>query len=166
MRRLSLVCVLAALALPALSPAAGTALTPWQLSTRFKQATGDRLVVNRRASYAGHYTALDLGAATISKKARYGTFTVYVVTGSDVEAEVTDLLADGHTGLLGTPGPGTIHWESGTTIYGDRYWLAKRRYGANVVLWWIGSKPVKKTDVTWTRLHRALTRATAAPASS
>jgi hypothetical protein len=166
MRRLPLVCALAALTLPALCTAAGPSLTPWQLATRFKQATGDRLVVSPRASYAGHYTALDLGVATISKKARYGTFTVYVVTGPDVEAEVTDLLADGHTGLLGTPGPGNIHWESGRTLYGDRYWLAKRRYGHNVVLWWIGNRPVRKTDATWTRLHRALTKATAAPAPS
>jgi hypothetical protein len=45
-------------------------------------------------------------------------------------------------------------------VHGDRYWMAKRRYGANVVLWWIGSQPVRRTDATWQRLHRALTRAT------
>jgi hypothetical protein len=133
----------------------------WQVTTRFKQATGEKLVVNRKTSYPGHYAALDLGAQTIYKKARYGTFTVYVVSGGDVEAEVTDLLADGHTGVLGQPGAGSIYWESGRTIYGDRFWLAKRRYGANVVLWWIGAKPVRKTDASWTRLHRALVTATA-----
>jgi hypothetical protein len=135
----------------ALAHAAAPPLTTWQVTTRFKQATGQKLVVNRRMSYAGHYTALDLGAQTIFRKARYGTFTVYVVAGGDVEADVTDLLADGHTGVLGEPAAGSIYWESGTTVYGDRFWLAKRRYGANVVLWWIGSKPVKRTDATWAR---------------
>ena len=139
---------------------ASTSLTPWQVTTRFKQATGERLVADRKSSYPGHYTALDLGTPSIADKARYGTFTVYVVAGGDVEADVTDLLADGHTGVLGAPGAGGIYWESGRTIYGDRFWLAKRRYGANVVLWWIGEKPVRKTDVTWTRLHRALVRVT------
>jgi hypothetical protein len=38
--------------------------------------------------------------------------------------------------------------------------MAKRRYGGDVVLTWIGSKPVKKTDSTWARLHTALTKVT------
>ena len=145
--------------MPALVHAAGPTLTTWQVSTRFKQATGDKLVQSRKASYPGHYVAFDLGVVTIAKKAKYGTFTVYVVTDPDVETQVTDLLADGHTGVLGTPSAGNIHWESGRTIYGDRFWLAKRRYGANVVLWWIGSTPVRKTDATFRRLHAALTKA-------
>ena len=160
MRRL-LAIAFVALALPALVDAAAPSLTPWQVTTRFKQATGDKLVQNRKSSYPGSYTALDLGVATIAKKARYGTFTVYVVTDPDTEAQVTDLLEDGHTGVLGTPGLGNIYWESGRTIYGDRYWLAKRRYGTNLVLWWIGSQPVQKTDATFRRLHKALTKITA-----
>jgi hypothetical protein len=160
MRRLLVLSSAAALLAVVSAGAAGAPLTQWQVTTRFKQATGEKLVVNRKTSYAGHYVALDLGVQTIYKKARYGTFTVHVVAGGDIEADVTDLLADGHTGVLGQPGPGNIHWESGKTIYGDRFWLAKRRYGANVVLWWIGSQPVKKTDATWTRLHRALLRVT------
>jgi len=148
---------LVALLLPALVHAAGPSVTTWQVSTRFRHATGDKLVANRKSSYPGHYTALDLGAPTIAKQGRYGTFTVYVVTGVDVEADVTDLLADGHTGVLGAPATGSIYWESGRTIYGDRYWLAKRRYGRNVVVWWFGSTPVKKTDATFRRLHAALT---------
>jgi hypothetical protein len=140
--------------------AAAPKLTPFQVKMRLAKATGEKVVVSKRASYPRHYVALDFGVETFAKKARYGTFTVYVVTGSDVEAEITDLLADGHTGVLGKPGRGAIHWESGTTIHGDRFWLAKRRYGANVVLWWIGSKPVRKTDATWGRLHRALVKAT------
>ena len=158
MRRSLIICSLVLLALPALVAAAGPTLTPWQVTTRFKQATGDKLVVNRKSTYPGHYTALDLGAVTIAKKGRYGTFTVYVVGAGDVETDVTDLLADGHTGVLGTPSTGSIYWESGTTIYGDRFWLAKRRYGANVVLWWIGDQQVRKTDATFKRLHTALTR--------
>ena len=130
-------------------------LTAAQLTTRFKQSTGDRLLVNRNMSNAGHYTAYDAGVTTIARQGKYGTFTAYLVTGADVETEVADLLADGRTGVLGTPGPGKIYWEAGTTIRGDRYWLAKRRYGDNVVLWWIGSKPVNKTDRTFKRLHAA-----------
>jgi hypothetical protein len=159
MRRLLLCAVLLLLA-AGFVRAATPSLTAWQVTTRFKQATGDKLVQNRNASYAGHYTALDLGVPTIAKKGKYGTFTVYVVRGGDVEAQVTDLLADAHTGVLGKPSAG-VYWESGTTMYGDPYWLAKRRYGTNVVLWWIGSQPVKKTDATFRRLHKALTKVTA-----
>ena len=39
---------------------------------------------------------------------------------------------------------------------GTEVWLAKRQYGANVVLWWTSSRPVKKTDATFTTLHKAL----------
>lgn len=142
------------------SASSASGITAAQLTTRFKQSTGDKLVVNKKFSYAGHYKAFDVGVATIAKKGKYGTFTIYLVTGADLETEITDLLADGHTGVLGTPGAGNIYWEHGTSIYGDEYWLAKRRYGENVVLWWTGSKPVKKTDKTFKRLHTALTRAT------
>jgi hypothetical protein len=138
------------------TPASG--VTALQLQTGFKRITGDKLVVNRNSTYAGHYKAFDLGVPTIARKAKYGTFTVYLVTGTDVETEVKELLADSHTGMLGTPGAGSIYWEYGSTIHGDFYWMAKRRYGANVVLWWIGSKPVKKTDLSWKRLHTALTK--------
>ena len=162
MRRLGIALVLA-LVFSAVAAAAQTdasGISASQLKTRFKQTTGAKLVVNRRSTYPGHYVAFDLGAPSIANKARYGTFTVYLVTGPDVEAETTDLLADGHTGVLGTPGPGNIYWEFGKTVYGDAFWLAKHRYGANVVLWWIGEKPVKKTDATFRRLHTALTKAT------
>ncbi len=161
MRRFAaaLVLLLALSATVAAAHPSATSLTATQLKVRFKQSTGDKLLVSKNFSYAGHYTAFDLGVPTIAKKGKYGTFTVYLVNGGDLEAEVTDLLADGHTGVLGTPGAGNIYWESGTTLYGDKYWMAKRRYGANVVLWWISSKPVKKTDKTFKRLHTALTKA-------
>lgn len=139
---------------------ASPATTATQLMTRFKKATGEKLILNKTRSYAGHYKAYDLGVQTTTRKARWGTFTVHLVTGADVEAEATDLLADSHTGALGKLGPGNIYWESGTTVYGDKFWMAKRRYGQNVVLWWIGSTPVKKTDATFKRLHTALTAAT------
>jgi hypothetical protein len=147
------------LAVAQASPGA-TDTTAAQLTARFKQATGDKLVKNTKISYPGHYIAYDVGPASIARKAKYGTFTIHLVTGPDVEAEVDDLLADGHTGVLGTPGPSNIYWEAGSTIYGDKYWLAKKRYGANVVLWWISSKPVKRIDATFKRLHTALLRAT------
>ena len=40
---------------------------------------------------------------------------------------------------------------------GAEVWMAKKRYGSNVVLWWTTSTPVKKTDVTFKNLHKALT---------
>lgn len=135
------------------------AVTAGQLAARFKGITGDKLLVSKKSSSAGHSVELDLGMPSISKQARYGQFTIYVVSGADFEAEVAELLKDAHTGKLGTPGLGNIHWESGSTLAGDRFWLAKRRYGANVVVWWIGTG--KKTDASFTRLHRALTAAVA-----
>ena len=46
------------------------------------------------------------------------------------------------------------------TLQGVSYWQAKRRYGNNVVVKWIGPTGAKKTDATWKRLHAALTKAT------
>ena len=134
--------------------------TATQLTKRFKLSTGEKLVPNKLRSSAGHYKAYDLGVQTAFSKARWGTFTVYLVTGSDVEADVKTLLANTRTGALDKPSAGGIYWEPGATLYGDAYWLAKRRYGQNVVLTWIGSTPVKKTDASWKRLHTALTAAT------
>ena len=56
--------------------------------------------------------------------------------------------------------PANIYWEQGATLHGDIYWQAKRRYGQNVVLKWIGASATKKTDASWKRLHTALTKAT------
>jgi hypothetical protein len=134
-------------------------VTATKLKTTFKAMTGDKLVPNTKFAYPGHYVAFDAGPQSIARKAKYGTFTVYLVTGADVEADVTYLLADARTGVLGTAGPGKIYWESGTTLYGDKYWLAKRRYGANVVLHWTGSNPVKKTTRSFKRLHAVLAKA-------
>ena len=86
---------------------------------------------------------------------------VYLVTSTtELEADVTRLLGDTRTGQPGTPTAAGIYWERGTTLHGDPYWMAKRRYGSNVVLTWIGSSPVKKTDASWMRLHKALLSAT------
>jgi hypothetical protein len=139
---------------------AAPSTTAAQLTSRFKASTGQKLVASRTLSYAGHYKAYDLGVQTAANKARWGTFTVYLVTGADVEADVTRLLASRHTGQLGAPSAGKIYWEEGVSLHGERYWQAKRRYGQNVVLTWIGSSGQKKTDATWKRLHTALTAAT------
>ncbi|HJU48128.1 MAG TPA: hypothetical protein VJ689_08350, partial [Gaiellaceae bacterium] len=152
--------VLLPLALLPATVAGATKVSTSEVAKRFRQQTGERLVVNRRSSFPGHYVALDLGASSIAKKARYGTFTIYVVTAADTDAQVTDLLADGHTGELGTPGPGSIYWEAGSTLRGEKYWLAKRRYGANVVLWWIGASAAQRTDAAFRRLHGPLTAVT------
>jgi hypothetical protein len=151
--------VLALVAATAFAQPSATSVTAAQLTSTFKRTTGDKLVVNRKMSYPGHYKAFDAGPISIARKAKYGQFTVYLVMG-DVEAEAENLLGDSRTGMLGTPGPGGIYWEEGTTLYGDHFWMAKKRYGSNVVLWWIGSNPVKKTDATFKRLHKTLTAAT------
>ena len=125
-----LVAMLALAAVTATSSVAAPTTTATQLTTRFKAATGQKLVVSKQKSYAGHYKAYDGGVQTSALKARYGTFTVYLVTAADVEAEVTELLADSHTGQLGARSAGGIYWEQGVSLYGDSYWQAKRRYGS------------------------------------
>ncbi len=155
---LAAVLTLAASAVAVAQPSA-TRVSGAKLQKKFRAATGEQLVVNRLRSSAGHYVGYELRTQTFASKARWGTFTVYVVTAPDPEADVTRLLADTRTGELGTPSGG-IYWEQGATLRGDVFWMAKRRYQSNVVLTWVGSKPVKKTDATWTRLHKAVTTAT------
>ncbi len=134
-------------------------LSASQVVSRFKGATGSKLLVDKRASYPGHFTALAL-PASISNQGRYGRFTVYVVGPRTRAEDVTGLLADAHTGLLGAPGPSKIYWESGRYLSGERYWLAKKQYGANIVLWWYGSE--RKIDKSFKRLHQPLRKAVAA----
>jgi hypothetical protein len=161
MRHLVYVCAMIALAALLTSQSvASSSTTATQLTTRFKAATGQKLVANKQRSYPGHYRAYDAGAQSTAVKARFGTFVVFLITATDLESEVTDLLADSHTGQLGTPSAGKIYWEQGVSVYGDAYWQAKRRYGQNVVLTWIGPSGARKTDATWKRLHAALTSAT------
>jgi hypothetical protein len=163
MRRFAVVAVLAlTCALPLAVAQAGpeASITAAQLTKSFRQTTGDKLVPNRPLSYAGHYKAYDVGPQSIARKGKYGTFTIYLVTGADVEADVQELLADARSGELGKPGPSNIYWEPGSTVFGDEYWLAKKRYGTNVVLWWTSEGPTKKVDKTFKRLHAALLRAT------
>jgi hypothetical protein len=165
MRRISALLVVLAVAFATVVATVASAhpssasVTPTQLTKRFKLATGQKLLLNKQRSYAGHFLAYDLGVQTAAKKARWGTFTVHLVTGPDVEAEVTSLLADTRTGMPATPSAGNIYWYLGVTLHGDKYWQAKKRYGQNVVLHWIGANPVKKTDASWKRLHVALTQA-------
>jgi hypothetical protein len=157
---LYLVAMLALASLLTTTSVAAPTTTASQLTKRFKTATGQKLVVSKTMSYAGHYKAYDLGLATSANKARWGTFTIFLVTAPDVDAEVTDLLSDTHTGVLGKPSAGNVYWEAGVSIYGDQFWQAKRRYGQNVVLKWTGTSGQRKTDATWKRLHTALTAAT------
>ncbi len=168
MRRASFACIatalLATIAIGAVDVRADAELGAASVSTRqtierFRAATGEKLVVDRRASTPGRYDAVGLRFRSASKQARFGIFTIYVVTSEDVETAVTELLADGHTGELGEPDRHGIHWEEGTTLDGDPYWLAKKRYGVNVVLWWFGSDDAT-TDATFRRLDRALRKVT------
>jgi hypothetical protein len=139
---------------------AAPATTSSQLTTRFKAATGQKLVRNKQLSWAGHYVAYDLGVATPANKAKWGTFTVHLVTGADVGNEVAELLKNTRTGAAITPTSGGIHWETGASLFGQQYWQAKKRYGQNVVVKWIGPTGKKKLDPAWKRLHKALTKAT------
>ncbi len=136
---------------------ASTVVTAAQLKSTFKKGTAQKLVVDTLRSSSGKYTAFNLGVQTGTKQARYGTFTIYLVTNPDVEGQVASLLTDPHTGQLGTPGAGGIYWEKARTMSGAEVWMAKKRYGSNVVLWWTTSTPAKKTDVTFKNLHKALT---------
>ena len=150
---LALLATLVALAV-AVAPASGaTPLTASQVIARFKAATGSTLTVDKRSSYPGHYTALSL-SPSISNQGRYGRFTLYVVAPGTTADDITKLLADGHTGALGTPGPSNIYWENGRYLSGGTYWLAKKSYGSNLVLWWFGSS--KKVDAAFTRVHKPL----------
>jgi hypothetical protein len=134
---------------------AGATVTVAEASKRFKAASGIALVKKASASDAGRYVALDTGAPSITKTARFGRFTLFVVTGADVAGEIGELLADTHTGAPGSPDARGIHWEAGRTLSGTRYWLAKKRYGTNLVLWWYGPA-VRKTDAAFARLHGVL----------
>ena len=163
MKKTSLiVAVAAALAASLAAGASGapSTVTVAQLKSGFKKATGQALVVDRERSNPGHYTAFNLGVQTMTKRARYGTFTIYLVSGSDVTGDVQGLLTNPHTGQLDPPAAGGIYWEKDSTMTGTDIWMAKRPYGANVVIWWTTTSPVRKTDRTWTVLHKALTSVT------
>jgi hypothetical protein len=149
--RVLLVCLLL-IASRSVATADAGAVTRAQLVNGFRAATGARLTVDPRATYTGHYTALAL-PQSIGNAGRYGHFTIWLVT-SRQEEDVTGLLADLHTGTLGAPGAASIYWEHATTMGGSPYWLAKKRYGANVVLWWYGTE--RRVDARFKRLHHAL----------
>lgn len=160
--RLAILTALVVLAV-AVAPASGaTAPTASQAVARFKAATGAKLLVDKRSSYPGHYTALSL-PSSISNQGKYGRFTLYVVGPNDVAADVRKLLADAHTGVLGTPGLANIFWEQGRYLSGGTYWLAKKQYGGNLVLWWYGTE--KRVNPAFTRLHKALLTKVVAPAT-
>lgn len=100
-RTSAIVAVLVAVgALLAAGPAnAGASnVTVSQLKRGFKKATGQTLVVDRARSNPGHYTAFNLGVQTATRQARYGTFTIFLVSGSDAAGDVERLLADPRTG--------------------------------------------------------------------
>jgi hypothetical protein len=75
-----------------------------------------------------------------------------------VDGEVTSLLSARTTECSARRPP--VIWEQGVSIQGDAYWQAKRRYGQDVVLKWIGPSGTKNTHATWKRLYTALTAAT------
>lgn len=152
----------ACLTLLALQPARAAApvLGQADVVARFKAATGSRLVVDRRATRPGRYTALEL-PPSVTNLATYGDFTLWVVGTTSLEEDVSQLLADAHTGTVGEPGAAGIHWERNTALGGTTRWLAKKRYGANLVLWRITAAP--KVDASFRRLHKVLSAKVARP---
>jgi hypothetical protein len=146
---------LVAVATVASAQAAPGNVTAAQLKAGFKKATGQKLVVDSVRSSAGSYTAFNLGTPTFTRLARYGNFTIFLVSG-DVATNVDGLLTDQRTGQLEPPASGGIHWEHGASLGGGLTWTAKHLYGSNVVLWWTTSQDVKKTDRTYATLHKAL----------
>jgi hypothetical protein len=157
MRRTSLGvvwCVFAGLV--AVAPVSAAApLSASQVAARFDAAAGRKPTVDRRLSRPGHYTALRL-SQSVSNVALYGDFVLWVIGPATLEADVADRLADSHTGVVGVPGAAAIHWEAGTSLSGQPYFLAKKRYGTNVVLWRYG--PTRKVDASFKRLHKLLTK--------
>jgi hypothetical protein len=151
----ALAATVAAVAAAGSAQAAGGDVTAAQLRAGFKKATGQKLVVDSVRSSAGRYTAFNLGTPTFTRLARYGNFTIFVVSG-DIAANVNGLLTDQRTGQLEPPAAGGIHWEHGASLGGGLTWTAKHVYGSNVVLWWTTSQDVKKTDRTYAKLHTAL----------
>jgi hypothetical protein len=147
---------LAAVTAVASAHGAPATVTSAQLTAGFKKATGQKLVVDRGRTSTGHYTAYNLGAQTKTKQDRYGTFTIYLVTGPDVAGDVQRLLMDPHTGQVGAPATGGLYWEHDSTMTGQSVWLAKHLYGANVVLWWTTTSTTRKIDRTYATLHKAL----------
>jgi len=130
-------------------------LTASMVTSRFKAATGAKLLTVRASSYPGHYAALGL-PPSITNQARYGRFVLHVVGPATTTDDVTQLLADGHTGVLGTPGASLIYWEKGRYLTGGTYWLAKKQYGPNLVLWWYGTQ--KKVSPAFSRVHKVVSK--------
>ncbi|MFN8221933.1 MAG: hypothetical protein U0R50_01645 [Gaiellales bacterium] len=156
--RLVSAALVAALALVAIAPgrtAQSAVPTQAQVSKRFEKATGRRLAADAASSRAGHYVALRL-PRSVTTTALYGDFTLWLVQPGSLEADVTQLLTNVHTGELGSPGPGGIYWEQVTSLSGRTAWLAKKRYGPNLVLWHYG--PVHRVDPPFSRLHKALVK--------
>lgn len=156
--RLLSAAVFAALALVAVGPArtaTSAAPTQAQVIKRFEKATGRRLAADAGSTRPGHYAALRL-SKSVTNIALYGDFTVWLVAPGTLEDDVTQLLTNAHTGQLGTPGAAGIYWEQTSSLGGGTVWLAKKRYGPNLVLWHYGR--TQKVDPAFTRLHKALLR--------
>ncbi len=148
------VCIaLLALAAAGARASGSPTLTTSQVVVRFKAATKSKLVVDRASTYPGHYSALAL-PPSITNQARFGRFVLYVVGPAETSDDVEQLLADGHTGVLGTPAASRIYWERGRYLTGGTFWLAKKQYGPNLVLWWYGTE--KKVAPAFSRLHKLL----------
>ena len=161
--RLLSAAMFAALALIAVGPARTSTTAPptrAQVIKRFEQAAGRRLAVDPAATRAGHYTALRL-PKSVTNVALYGDFTLWLVAPGTLESDVAQLLTNAHTGKLGTPGASGIYWEQASSLGGGKVWLAKKRYGQNLVLWHYGQ--TQKVDPAFKRLHQALLEVLAGP---
>ena len=125
-----------------------------QVIKRFKTATTYLLRTNPQLSYE-NVKAIGYGLNTpMTLQGKYGRFVIYVLGGPDVEGAVNELLVDLHTGEVGAPDARGIYWEQDSTLSGEVYWTAKKRYGDNVVLWWYTVGETQATDAHFSRLSK------------
>jgi hypothetical protein len=121
----------------------------------FKRETGDTLVPGR--VHAAGLESLSTEFSDPQLVAKYGHFDIYVVTPA---AKVRYLIgADPGEKVEGPDSNGTYwtHTCPPKFVGAPCYWLIQRRYGANVVLSWIGGA-ARKTDARFARLTNVLAR--------
>ena len=132
---------------------AATPLTAARVLALFKAQTGAKL---SRSTLAAP-TAGTTRRSCCRSRSRISAVTGTSRSGSSRsgdQQDVHDLLSDVHTGVLGTHDSSGIYWERASNVYGQTSWLAKKQFGAQIVLWWYGS--ARKADATFVRLQRVL----------
>lgn len=135
--------------------AAATATkTPGPISTQqvidtFRQQTGQHLIRSSKLS-DDNWSVLSRDYAQDGRAAdTWGTFSVYVVAHGD-----THLLTEDDDGHHIRPDAQGVYWKKAPDEY---LWVALKRYGANVLLLWIGEHRKSETlNASFDRVDTAL----------